>query len=342
MKNRIAFSALLISFLILQSCRSKEQIPNIHLRKVKSISSAITPEGDSTFFRSFTQITQHNNLIYASDTQNDRILVFDTLMNIYRVIGSTGSGPGEFKFCGDFDIYHDSLFVYDNSNKRVEVFDINGNYSRSFILEKNASIMNRFCIAGNGLLYVSTPSLEKPISVFNNSGKIVKQFGEWVHAKTEKSRVSRNHRKLVISENKLISVLVEYPEIEIYSLKGNLINKIDLSNYTNFFDSRLEHIKKEISKGNNGPGHLSYVLIDDLYVDNNFLYLGYNIQITGNRVNSNQILVLKLTDNNIDIVKNLILTNSINDYYWSLSFCYSQNSLYSFDLVTETFNKFVK
>jgi hypothetical protein len=340
MKSKIGFLVYLITLLMLQSCSSKKQIPNTYLRKVKSISSAVTLKGDSTFFTPFAQIKQYNNLIYASDTRDNRMIVFDTLMNIKRIIGSTGSGPGEFKYCNAFDIYHDSLFIYDAGNKRMEVFDINGNYSRSFILEKNINIIYKFCIGGNGLLYITTPYLNKPISVFNRSGKIIDQFGIWVNAKNEMLKISKNYRSLVILDNKLISVLVSIPTVEIYSLQGELINKIDLSKFTGIFNERLEHIKEEIKDNSNRPGRIIYSLINDINTSNNFLYLQYNTQLTEKHVNVNQILVIEFSGNNVDIVKNLILTKNINDYYWSGAFCNASNFIFSYDLLTGTFNKF--
>lgn len=97
-----------------------------------------------------------NGRVYMADSRNDRVFVFDALWNWDRIIGSSGSGNGQFSFPSCVAIaYHlgptnepvGELFVGDQGNHRVQVFDLNGTYLRSFgsnISDFGTNWLNRF------------------------------------------------------------------------------------------------------------------------------------------------------------------------------------------------------
>jgi hypothetical protein len=69
--------------------------------------------------------------IYITDSKADNLKVFDAGYNFVTAIGATGSLAGEFKFPVDTEIIGDEIFVADQVNMRIQIFDLEGNYLRS-------------------------------------------------------------------------------------------------------------------------------------------------------------------------------------------------------------------
>lgn len=80
--------------------------------------------------------------LYVVDSKNDAIWVFDPNGGVLRSIGSTGDGLGEFRFPAAATVayYVDpssgrevgELYVADQGHSLIKVFDLEGNYLRSF------------------------------------------------------------------------------------------------------------------------------------------------------------------------------------------------------------------
>ena len=61
--------------------------------------------------------------VYVTDKSDSLIKVFKAGKLVER-IGRNGYGPGEFRYVSDMKIYKDQLYVVDNLNGRIQVFDI--------------------------------------------------------------------------------------------------------------------------------------------------------------------------------------------------------------------------
>lgn len=78
--------------------------------------------------------------IYVTDSRRNNIRVFDSAYNPVGIIGKAGEGQGELNFPVDTKILTGSggvanmqeIFVADQGNKRVQVYDLEGNWLRSF------------------------------------------------------------------------------------------------------------------------------------------------------------------------------------------------------------------
>ncbi|MDH5633531.1 MAG: hypothetical protein OEZ10_11120 [Gammaproteobacteria bacterium] len=77
--------------------------------------------------------------IYVTDSLRNHIRVFDIAYNPVGIIGKSGEGQGELKFPVDAKILtmsdgianREEIFVADQGNKRVQVYDLEGNWLRS-------------------------------------------------------------------------------------------------------------------------------------------------------------------------------------------------------------------
>jgi DNA-binding beta-propeller fold protein YncE len=75
-----------------------------------------------------------NDRIYVADSREHCVKVYDQSGQRVLVIGGEGSGEGQFKFPSTVAISHGTweLYVGDQTNCRVQVFDLDGNILRAF------------------------------------------------------------------------------------------------------------------------------------------------------------------------------------------------------------------
>jgi DNA-binding beta-propeller fold protein YncE len=73
--------------------------------------------------------------IYVTDSRGDNVRVFDPAYNLIRTIGSSGVGDDTLSFPMDTEIIDQEIFVADQGNYRVQVYDINGAWLRSITFE---------------------------------------------------------------------------------------------------------------------------------------------------------------------------------------------------------------
>ena len=73
--------------------------------------------------------------IYVTDSRSDNVRVFDSAYNPVRVIGRSGKGDDTLTFPMDAEIIGAEIFVADQGNYRVQVFDLDGNWVESITFE---------------------------------------------------------------------------------------------------------------------------------------------------------------------------------------------------------------
>jgi streptogramin lyase len=77
----------------------------------------------------YTGIVIANNLLYITDTGNNRIEVFDLNGQFVNAWGSAGSGNGQFQYTLGMTLdAQNHLQVSDGLNNRIQTFDLDGNY----------------------------------------------------------------------------------------------------------------------------------------------------------------------------------------------------------------------
>ncbi len=118
----------------------------------------------------------HNRYIYVADTYNNRIEVFDRGGNYKFQFGSSYGNPGSGN--GQLDtpigVAIDSsgkVYVVDQNNGRVEVFDANGNYVTQW-----SSFGYGIAVSATGYVYVCN---ENSIQEFTTSGMLIRQWGSY-------------------------------------------------------------------------------------------------------------------------------------------------------------------
>ncbi|MHC5112262.1 MAG: 6-bladed beta-propeller [Planctomycetota bacterium] len=80
-----------------------------------------------------------DGLIYVTDSQSHKVWVFDADYALLRSIGSGGQGPSELNFPTDTEVVvygagsdeYQEIFIGDQGNNRVQIYDAEGNHLRT-------------------------------------------------------------------------------------------------------------------------------------------------------------------------------------------------------------------
>ncbi|HON82638.1 MAG TPA: stalk domain-containing protein [Caldisericia bacterium] len=132
--------------------------------------------GDSFSFPQ--DIFSFRNKLYVADSYNDRIVIFSTEGNFIKTFGKSGSGIYEFNYPNSIYVDKDeNLFVLDNGNKRVMVYDKNLNFKYE---GKNLNLSNPTSLYIYGqYIFISDESINdiKIYSWDGNKITFIKSFG---------------------------------------------------------------------------------------------------------------------------------------------------------------------
>jgi sugar lactone lactonase YvrE len=132
-------------------------------------------------------IDKENRLLYVSDVELDQVLVYDAdTLKLKHKIGTTGhkhelTSPGDFaKPTGVAVDQEGNLYVCDTLNDRIESFDADGKFIRTF--GKNGDGPGYFArpkgiaIDGDGHIWVAD-GMQDRVQVFNPDSQLLISFG---------------------------------------------------------------------------------------------------------------------------------------------------------------------
>jgi len=130
-------------------------------------------------FASFLSKDSSNN-IYTSEVSKDRITKFDSLGNVLTYWGETGVGQGQFDYPKGIVVNGSQVYVLDDNNKRIQKFDLSGNYISefSYIIPGEPSINYHSYLETDtlGNFYILNHD-ENCIKKFSSSGTFIKKWG---------------------------------------------------------------------------------------------------------------------------------------------------------------------
>ena len=124
--------------------------------------------------------------LFIVDAVNSRIQIFDDMGNYVSKFGGTGpdvggrgSGDGEFRVPVGIATNNTHLFVADNQNHRIQIFDFNGNFVAKFggMGDGNGEFTNPQAIATNSTHLIVADTGNHRIQIFDHTGVYVSQFG---------------------------------------------------------------------------------------------------------------------------------------------------------------------
>ncbi len=202
-----------------------------------------TPTPDYTGYGQFNYPTgiaynTQNGYLYVSDTYNNAIQVFDSVGNFQFQFGSSNASPGSGN--GELNqpvgIACDSsgnVYVVDQGNSRVEVFDANGNYLNQWSGSGGGfSSPYGIAVSAAGNVYV-VDGFNNRIQEFTTAGAFVTMWGSYGTGDTN----------------------FAYPKMISVDNSGNVYVVDELNSRISVFDSNGNFL---LSFGTSGAGALSY------------------------------------------------------------------------------------
>ncbi len=223
-------------------------------------------------------LSMDENFLYFSVAETGRIKQYTRAGEDVRVYGSKGQGPGEFHHVNQLTARDGLLFALDYG-LFINVFDDQGKFVDKINLPTPVT-GNRIAVDAKMQVYIATPQLSKPISVYDMHGSLLQGFGEWLEYRPEKTqREADNSRHLFFnSAGNLVSISMTLGNIEIYSPEG-----IRLSHKVMRYDSRFRAHFAEVAQGfaeePKAANRRVYILVRDAeLIDDKLLFLHYGSQ----------------------------------------------------------------
>jgi len=269
---------------------------------------------DTIFYSSIYSIEEHNDLFYLSDYDNNRILVLNKNLDLNKIIGHSGKGPGEFKGVTTIRFIGDTIVAFDDRNRRINLYDLEGNVYGSYSIPINRVGFNRLAVDNKINIYYTNNYNKKLIVKVNPYEGIIKRFGE-KHASIlfpVDSLHTQGHLNST-ERGEILYVSFYEPLIEKYSSSGSLIQRKDISLFID--EEVLEKLRTFNTENYKNTGAKSGLFPDAYYKNNKLYVLGlsnkvfeFNVYPT---ISFNRILFLGENRENKNFLKICVYKNSI-------------------------------
>lgn len=228
-KYRILWVTLFIigimgTFSEIAYCENKK----FNLEKIKfveelSIGEATEDEKELLYDLGDIEIDDNSN-IYILEVKEGRIKKFDKNGNFILSIGRRGQGPGELNYPRDFIITKDKkIFVADDENGRIDVFNIEGLFLYSFNVKGGPQ---EIVEDSEGNLYIFYPYKNFLVHKHKKNGELVNSLVPMSMEKDSLMQYFYNQIDLAINKDTIFVVYKFLNKIEKYDKKGNLIFSI--------------------------------------------------------------------------------------------------------------------
>jgi DNA-binding beta-propeller fold protein YncE len=170
-KKAFLFPMFLLAFIPFLLFPGGEEDRESHLEEVLSIGSL----EDDLLFQWVGVAVDRDKTIFVSDTMDYSLKKFSPKGKLLKKTGRKGQGPGEFLAPRYLDSTEKFIYVSDQYNPKIQVFDKNLNYEYSIPISVPVS---DFSVLPTGNIAVATLSALKSgrIFIFNSSGKIVHEI----------------------------------------------------------------------------------------------------------------------------------------------------------------------
>ena len=176
--------------------------------------------------------------IYISDIHS--VKVFNSAGDLVTDIGSQGTGQGEFtnEVIGLAINSRNELFIVDQDGTRVQVFDLQGNYLRSFGEKGNSDGQFQepqgITVDTLDLVYVADKK-RNDIQIFSRGGEYLYSFGKSGAPGSDLNEPE----SMAIHQERLYVADEENRRVQIYDLRGKHLGHLPHSGVFNL-DSQLE------------------------------------------------------------------------------------------------------
>jgi len=166
--------------------------------------------------------------IYVADGKQNAILKFDKDGTFIKTYGRSGEGPGDLNLPLDIEIdKSDNLHILDQGNMRIQVFNFQGDYVKSFKIFRPYLCFEIF----NGKYYLpkwdTTDAEDNVIDILDDNGHLMGAIADQIDmGSVVKERWARHPRMSYISINQKGEIYLAwrfFAEVQKYSADGKLL-----------------------------------------------------------------------------------------------------------------------
>ncbi|MEL6853085.1 MAG: hypothetical protein AAFP92_31545 [Bacteroidota bacterium] len=174
-------------------------------------------------------MTASEDHIFISDHHEDHVIMLDHDLNLVKVLGREGRGPGEFNGPAFSAVGQGQLWIDDPGNIRFQVFSLDGEFLKTVPInhiEDQILTLGTFTVDHEDFIWLSSDKGEKPLVRMNQEGKVMARYAV---QPPRREGYSHTAHLLTTSQNHLISLRIMDGLLEKLDLNGQLIEEIDLS-----------------------------------------------------------------------------------------------------------------
>ncbi len=302
---------------MLSSCNFQGN--KLPIQKIKKDIS-INQLSDSSFFSDIRSLCFYKNNFFVSEYNRDNIFILNSNLQLEKIIGNKGKGPGELLGASHLFLYKDSIFVINDSKRTIEVFGFK-KHLRTINIPQGLSLNSdiRFCLQTGKILLTNFHSTNS-ISALSLSSDSIHWFGSLKKFKTQKETRIKNKRHLHTMGDRIISIPDCQSKIEIYNMRGEILldyefRNIDLVNKLLLFTEK---------QGNEINSY--YQLFPDSYVYGNKIFILTLSVGKNDKLQCNKIIQFEEIDNRILPKKIFQLGNG-----WFSSICVTDEKILAYN-----------
>ena len=166
-------------------------------------------------------ITVDENRIYVVKENDDCIGIYNFDGELIKTFGSKGNKEGEFNSPQSIKNFDGKIYVTDNMNKRIQIYDLQGNFLYSFDIQGNnwnQDILGPYDLEiYQDKIYVTLPKANI-IQIYNLQGNFLYSF--------DKNEVLIDPLGITIKNNMIFVASGDGNEVLILDLEGDLLSRI--------------------------------------------------------------------------------------------------------------------
>lgn len=315
-------SIIIFSF-ILGACQSEPVIQELSPDKFAS------DFGEGVYFSSNWNTQIYKDHFYFNDYETNKIIVLDSLLEVSKIFGKEGKGPGEFSGAGSLTVYDDRIYVVDTGGMRLNVFNLNGEFEETINLPLTNLNWSNFAIL-NQKIYLPAPvRSENDVIITDLDGKVLREV------KSTGRSVPLNKKSIYVFKNKIAVINQVEPFLTLYTDMGELINSFDLREIEELSEL-WNHYKNRLAESQDGRH--STRLFNEAFVDGSSIY----ILCAGwpGRDNFARVLKLEIEQDEIQSVKVFKIEASEGELSLFVSISIKDNTLYALEAMTGNISEF--
>jgi hypothetical protein len=245
----------------------------VELETVHSFPSKDVYEEGIYLWKPLGMLSLPDRNLVVNDQKASQLLMFDNHGYFKRKIGKKGQGPGEFlnPFC--LSAISKTMIVCDNSNMRVQFFNLKGSYIRSF---KTFKAYLDIDIGGDELIYAVPMRMHpesKLVDILDKNGRLLSTIGEARFGSVSSNWQWPNMVKISLNDKDELFIAFEsYPLVCKYSKNGLLLAEFEIEH------KRMKELARTNSdRLNNGTWHKGiFTVINSFHTNLDKFYILHN------------------------------------------------------------------